>query len=1702
MTRSTFSALVRHRRQRPRIELVEERVLLSPFVVSNTHDSGAGSFRQAIMDANGHAGPDDIRFAITPAASSYTIALQTSLPGITDPVDVDGTSQSGYAGTPIIEIDGGGHAGDGLLLGPGSDGSTIKGLAIANFPAGAGIHVQSNRDVIESNFLGTNLAGTGPGPGNQTGLLIDGGTGNTIGGVNPGELNLISANQGFGMSLSFASNSTIQGNDVGTDITGMAALGNGNDGITDFFGQANTIGGSSAGAGNLVSANQGNGISTIVTTGDLVAENIVGASSGVITDPSAKFRRLGNMYDGILVSSGSTGNTVGGSTPGAGNLVVASGNNGIELSAGSDGNSVLGNAVGTTLATGSSIGIGPPVDLGNSNDGIFLASSSANTIGGANQLDSSGQFAVRGGNVASGNKAAGIFVSGNDTAQGNLLLGNLVGTLADGGGVLANGQNGILLGNSTANTIGGLNSLNPDGTLSSLSGNLISGNAFAGIELNGSSTTGNLVIGNRIGTDLRGANPRPNGLDGVLVDMGASNNTIGAASTDGAAANLISGNAQSGILIRDAGTTSNIVLGNRIGLAASGTATLPNLGDGVLLNASGNIVGGTTQGAGNIISGNLGSGVHITNSLPPFDRTSADDNQILGNWIGVDVTGVSSGVGNAQSGVEIDDASGTTIGGVASAAGTGPGNVISGNLQAGIHLTGASTATLIEGNIVGLNSNGSASRGNLLPGILLDGVSGNSVGANLAGAGNVVSNNGTAGLAFEHGASGNTAQGNLIGIDPAGTIALSPIQNGIEILDSLNNTIGGTDDFARNVISGNGLSGISISGSAASGNRVVGNRIGTDRSGLLPLANGLDGVTIDSAVTNTIGGTAPGSRNLISANRANGVDIRGSSSRNVVVGNFIGTTGSGVSALGNSQDGVFLTAGATSNVIGGTDPADQNLISANQSNGVELFAGATANTVEGNRIGTDGAGMVALGNGDAGVLINNASNNVIGGPTGTPGQGAGNLISGNRSSGVLLSGVGAQSNQIEGNLIGTDVTGSRRLSNSSTGVTIDSAENNTIGGTATGSGNVIAGNQTFGILVLGSSAVGNMVAGNLIGTNSTRASSIGNILDGVVINAAPGNTIGGSVLAARNVISGNGGNGINILNVRGQDGIAILGNFIGTDLTGTRAVGNGLDGVLLNAVTGTQIAGVAGPNLISGNSGNGVHLLGAGMTVVQDCMIGTDISGSRSVGNAGDGIAIEDAPASTIGGPAAGQGNLISGNAGNGIRVFGSSARGTQIIGDTIGTDLSGTSTLPNGGYGISIESTSSNLVQGDLISGNASGGVQITGFGASGNAIYGSQIGTDRAGASALSNGLAALNNGVGVFVNGAAGNRIGGDRTDQGNLISGNATAGVYIFGRFASGNTVQGNRIGTNSTGLRPILQDGSTLIQQVGVLVNQAPGLDIQGINPGPGNSIGGVTAGAGNVISGNLAGLEFSGTESQGNLVEGNLIGPASDGSGGAGNVIGVYINGAPRNVIGGALGNVISGNRSVGIYVLGSPSTGNSITGNIIGLKPGGLQRLPNQNGIYIENAPGNIIGGTSAATRNVISANSIAGVYILGGQSVGNLVEGNFIGYAANGSTRIGNAQYGVLLYNAPANTVVRSGPNANRTTRSGIANFREFTGRPVAANPSGGQQNTQSKRSHRSLKSPATRSRALLGRPVPRGPLRTRPLSRHSGAAHGPDD
>ncbi|PYK26753.1 MAG: hypothetical protein DME59_06690 [Verrucomicrobia bacterium] len=276
------------------------------------------------------------------------------------------------------------------------------------------------------------------------------------------------------------------------------------------------------------------------------------------------------------------------------------------------------------------------------------------------------------------------------------------------------------------------------------------------------------------------------------------------------------------------------------------------------------------------------------------------------------------------------------------------------------------------------------------------------------------------------------------------------------------------------------------------GNTIEGNFIGTNTAGTAALPNGSAGlggvIFVGASSNNTVGGTTPDARNLISGNVGPGISFGGGTG-NVVQGDLIGTDVTGTLALGNTDRGVFVNG--SNNVIGGTTVDARNIISAN-ARGVDLFGGSN-NTVQGNFIGTDVTGTIALPNPNVGVNINGTTNNVIGGLTATPGMPPGNLISGNGNAtvGVWLGSSSAQANVIQGNIIGADITGTQPLGNL-TGIQIDGPDN-TVGGTAAGAGNIIAFNGggtpvcsafSAGIWVHNDPAINNALLGNSIFSNA------------------------------------------------------------------------------------------------------------------------------------------------------------------------------------------------------------------------------------------------------------------------------------------------------------------------------------------------------------------------------------------------------------------------------------------------------------------------------------------------------------------------------------------------------------------------------------------------------------------------------------------
>jgi len=264
-----------------------------------------------------------------------------------------------------------------------------------------------------------------------------------------------------------------------------------------------------------------------------------------------------------------------------------------------------------------------------------------------------------------------------------------------------------------------------------------------------------------------------------------------------------------------------------------------------------------------------------------------------------------------------------------------------------------SSNNVIQGNFIGLNPNGTAALGNSESGIVINGGSNNLVGGTTAQARNVISGNLNHGiLIIGINASANQVKGNLIGLDFTGTVALGNQSDGVSILASPNNIVGGPEAGARNVISGNAGKGVSILSSESTGTHVQGNLIGTDITGTLDRGNGSDGVDVFNGVDCVIGGSTPELRNVISGNGEHGIRMN-LSTDNEVKGNFIGTGANGTTPLGNGFHGIFISNSSGNNMIGGTAAGEGNTIAHNLSAGVFVDQG-TSNSIQSNSIFSNG----------------------------------------------------------------------------------------------------------------------------------------------------------------------------------------------------------------------------------------------------------------------------------------------------------------------------------------------------------------------------------------------------------------------------------------------------------------------------------------------------------------------------------------------------------------------------------------------------------------------------------------------------------------------------------------------------------------------------------------------------------------------------
>jgi CSLREA domain-containing protein len=1700
------------------------------FTVTTTAASGPGSLHDAITAANATPGTDTIAFNIPDAPFVIQPTDASPLPEITDAVVIDGTTQPGFTGTPLIQLDGTLTSAqpNGLDVSAGVDPSTIRGLSITGF-GNSGIWLEGAPSLVEGNYIGLTPSGTsvanGSGGFSDGGIVLSSGA-NTIGGTTAASRNVISGNKGQGIQLGNESGNVIVGNRIGTDPSGTVAVPNTEAGIRFEDVSFQFVGGTAAGAGNLISGNGADGI--FLNSGyEFDSARFEGNVIGLASDGKTP---LPNGGAGIDVQSVDDVH-IGGATAGAGNVISGNGGDGIDIvnSAGAvvQGNLVGVSADGTTAVRNSGTN-GLRVD---SSDDVLVGGTTASTR-----------------NVISGGFGpTGIYLTGSNNGT---IAGNYVGTDATGQNALGNGEDIVLDGGSANTTVGGT---------APGSGNVV-GDSLIGVHLVSGVGDGNRILGNSIGTNAGETATIPNDV-AVQLDN-TTNAQVGSTAPGGG--NVIAGSDDTGIIVF-LGSSQNRIVGNYIGTDRSDTLNLGN-GTGIrLVNgpADNNLIGPS-----NVIAHSGTYGIEMDNgSGNRFSANSIHDNGAEGIHL------AGGGANNDQTSPALTTA--TFAGSTTAVAGkltSAPSTSYfieyfstpscAGQPQGQTYL-GFQTVTTDSGGNAFLSFQSG------LPGV------GDAITATATNASTLDTSEFSACATVTNGYVVNTADDHL---DINGCTA-----DDCSLREAIGaaNAAGAPQATITFAIPGGGPQQISVTEAPLPDITTPVVIDGTTESGVPP---GTMGITLN-------GDGAGAADGLVLAAGSKGSTIRGlairdfsqsgqagiriKSDANTIAGDYIGTTADGTGS-GANYSGVIVQGG-NDNTIGGSTAADRNVISGNLDTGVFVdgtTTGADGNVVSGNYIGVDATGQVKLANvGDPGVWVLNATSTTVGGPTAADG----NVISGNFGE-VVLGGLSAastgNSNIVEHNLLGLSADGSISFPDSSSnGVNVYDLGSNVI------SNNVIA-SQYQGVDICGSGS--NIVSGNTIGTNATHVPDFGvmnqgisildtpcfnfsppsgpatgNIVSGNTVlnsslngiafdadaNAATGNEVAGTVNGAGVEVNGNGNtigpnNSLHDntatftgLAVDGGTGNTItqnkidsnfgLGIDLGDDgvtandpapdadtgpnnrqnfplLTSASLLGNGsvrVKGDLTSTPGRTyRIEYFASPACNSSGNGEGATFIGFSLQ-------GTDAAGTLTI-DTGAGLTAPVTAGQAITATATDQTTgdtsefsacvtaadapqaspfVVNTNADHddGACTVGdctlreainaaNAAPGSQIHFDLPAGEatISPASNLPfiaaattidastQAGYaGTPLVTLDGSNVSSDGIGFNVTGdgstirGFVITDWSRAGidinfsnaNTIAGNYIGIDVGGIGAQ--------NGDGIFFDqNSDNNTIGGTGPNDRNVISANGHDGIFLTN--GEGGTPDNNTIVGNYIGLRP---DGTGT---QGVSGNVSDGIELAGDS----NTIGGSTAAARNYIAGNDDnGITIFG---QGNAVKGNVVGLDVNGNPVANSSDGIDV--VPfvtdvANVIGGlgaGDGNVISGNSDDGLF-LQSPFSaappGTIVQGNLIGTDPSGTTAVGNGlHGIETND------GGFNQIDHNTISGNLGDGIYTTGFDSNNNTIAQNMIGTNRAGTAAIPNAQNGVE-FDFASGTVDRNVISGN--TLAGIktggaeppSTFRTITGNKIGTNAAG---------------------------------------------------
>lgn len=613
------------------VEAVEGRVLLSTFTVTSLGDDNLGSglsgdLRYVLNLANAlntgtQANPDVIDFSgvsLSPKAHTIHVGAGAAgarpLPALTDVAIIDGTTATNFDNLSrlMLTLDGSrlrGHA-NGLVLQGGF--STVRGLEITNFPHN-GILVASAFNTIGGDEVGLNTNGQ---PNNPPGRITDrfptGTTAPVF--VRPPQGNVISGNGGDGVRIrgENARFNLLEGNFIGTDVTGLVARGNRGNGVSIIGADNNTLLGTTPPDRNnpfvfynVISGNKGNGLLVNNSNSTTIYANFFGLGADNSTP-------LGNRLDGVLINGMSDQTTFGANIP-LGNVTAANGKHGLEI-AGSASRTLAANTFGGVAA------FNPSAQVGNKGDGILVTSN-----GGGKVFGSSVFSTIILTCQTSGNGGNGIEIQG--AAHGVQISQSVIGMATNGRNPAPNRKDGIAIsGRASEVSIGGFEPSVagiPEGPGFLEAANLISGNQNNGVAIQGRSIRDVRIVNSLIGTQIDGVSPAGNGRNGIFI---ADASTVETGQPVGTTVprfqDTIAFNRQNGVEVRR-GNQNSILGGPIYGNSALGIALVHQANDRapapILTSATINPANGNT-----LVVGTLRAKASTVYQIEVFASTTAN----------------------------------------------------------------------------------------------------------------------------------------------------------------------------------------------------------------------------------------------------------------------------------------------------------------------------------------------------------------------------------------------------------------------------------------------------------------------------------------------------------------------------------------------------------------------------------------------------------------------------------------------------------------------------------------------------------------------------------------------------------------------------------------------------------------------------------------------------------------------------------------------------------------------------------------------------------------------------------------------------------------------------------------------------------------------------------------------------------------------